>query len=136
MKRRYAEMSIMLLLAISVGPSVYAQEGKAAGKWVKKSDYAGSGSNLLRTVFPRDTVSAKGRVGYALNAGITLFDNSKWYEKWDEANVFKLELKHEKYALRIGKGGQIYSIETPIGEICPPQYKVHAWVDDTWLLTT
>ena len=68
-------------------------------------------SLLLSTVFPPDTVSPMGHTGYTLDTGITSFDNSKWYKKWDEANVFRFE-------------------------ICPPQYRVHAWVDDTWLLTT
>ncbi|MFK7969695.1 MAG: T9SS type A sorting domain-containing protein [Bacteroidia bacterium] len=93
-------------------------------------------NQLIDKAFPRDTVVPSGIVGWALDTAINTFDNSKWHQKWDEANVFKAELKHQDYALRIGKGGQLYSIETPIGEICPPQWREHAWVDDTWLLTT
>lgn len=91
---------------------------------------------ILDNAFPPDLVTPSGQIGYTLNESISTFDNSKWHPNWDEANVFKTELEHDDYSLRIGQGGQLYSIETPIGEICPPQWQEHAWVDDTWLLTT
>ena len=114
---------------------------------------------LIDKAFPKDLVAPSGQTGYTLNTKISTFDNSKWFQGqrryfptkndpdvtpldksklmgYDEATVFKLELKHRDYALRIGKGGQLYSIVTPIGEICPLQNCWHAWIDDTWLLTT
>jgi hypothetical protein len=101
--------------------------------------YSISGQNtdlIMEKAFPENTIDASGIIGFELDSSITTFDTTTWHEMWDEANVFKLELEHENYALRIGQGGQLYSIETPIGEICPPQWVHHAWVDDTWLLTT
>lgn len=95
---------------------------------------------LLMKAFPNIKASADNTAKFEFSNNITTFDNSRWFSKWDEKNVFKAELKHSQssnpYTLRIGKGGQLYSIMTPIGEIMPPQNKQHAWVDDTMLLTT
>lgn len=95
------------------------------------------GKRLLNGWFSPTTAAVKTGASFKMTTNITQFDNSKWYPKWDEKDVFRLELKdeNEKFALRIGKGGQIYSIETPIGEIMPPQNKEHAWIDDTTTIT-
>jgi hypothetical protein len=97
-------------------------------------------NKLVDKVFPVSPTSPSGTAGFVYNDQITTFDNSRWYPKWDEKNVFKVQLQHSQtdnpYTLRIGKGGQLYSIMTPIGEIEPPQNPDHAWIDDTNLLTT
>lgn len=94
----------------------------------------------LMSAFPKPKVNPDSTAKFTFYDTIEAFDNNVWYHKWDEKNVFKVELKHEQssipFAIRIGKGGQIYSIITPIGEIMPPQNPDHAWVDDTLLLTT
>jgi len=70
---------------------------------------------------------------------ISSFDNTVWYPKWKEENVFFGQIQNKStanpYTLRIGQGGQMYSIKTRIGEIMPPQNEEHAWIDDTLLMT-
>lgn len=92
-------------------------------------------SPLLENVFPPSLVNTTGQTGYSFDTTLVDFDNQNWNHNWDEANVFRIQLEHEDYTLRVGKGSQLYSINTPIGEICPPQNAQHAWIDDTWLMT-
>ena len=94
---------------------------------------------IIDKVFPLSPKVLDNTAGFTFNNSITTFDDTRWYSKWHEVNVFKTELNHANstnpYALRVGKGGQLYSIMTPIGEIAPPQNPDHAWIDDTYLST-
>lgn len=97
-------------------------------------------TGFFNKMFFEDRIAVGNDARFVCRTDITEFDNDKWYYgEWDEADVFRLELKHngkneeDTYALRIGKGGQLYSIDTVVGEIMPQQCE-HAWVDDTNLL--
>lgn len=62
---------------------------------------------------------------------------SSWGDDIDERTVFHEEMKHRQgkdnsFALRIGKGGQIYSLRGPFGESIPPSSAGSPWNDEVW----
>lgn len=62
---------------------------------------------------------------------------SHWAEGTDEAKVFHAYLTHKSlgersWELRLGKGGQLYSIVSSFGEAMPPQSQRAPWVDEVW----
>jgi YHS domain-containing protein len=67
-------------------------------------------------------------------------DNSKWALGLNERHVFHTSIRHQQtkdnsWEMRIGKGGQIYSIVGPFGEAIPPQSPVTTpqsggWIDE------
>ena len=62
---------------------------------------------------------------------------SQWAEGVDERAVFHAYLTHKSVAersweLRIGKGGQLYSIVSSFGEAMPPQSAQAPFVDEVW----
>ena len=64
-------------------------------------------------------------------------NRSQWAEGADERTVFHAYLTHKSVAersweLRIGKGGQLYSIVSSFGEAMPPQSQRAPWVDEVW----
>ncbi len=66
---------------------------------------------------------------------------SHWVEGVDERPVFHAYLTHKSTAersweLRIGKGGQIYSIVSSFGEAMPPQRLMSPFNDEVWQMVT
>jgi hypothetical protein len=67
---------------------------------------------------------------------------STWAEGLDERTVFHSELAWRGksgrwYALRVGRGGQIYSLRGPFGESVPPQVHQGApWIDEVWQIVS
>lgn len=67
---------------------------------------------------------------------------SIWAEGLDETQVFLAELSHrqgadDSFAVRVGKGGQIYSLRGPFGESVPPSWRDERndrspWNDEVW----
>jgi len=66
---------------------------------------------------------------------------SLWDERLNEQWVFHVEMTHRQgkynsFKLRIGKGGQIYSLRGPFGESVPPSwrggYDLSPWNDEVW----
>ena len=67
---------------------------------------------------------------------------SVWAEGLDETQVFLTELAHrqgkdDSFRLRVGKGGQIYSLRGAFGESVPPSWRDAAqhrspWNDEVW----
>lgn len=64
-----------------------------------------------------------------------------WMEGLDERDVFAVSMKHEQgasdsYELRVGVGGQVYSLRGPFGESVPPSYRAGGpsspWNDEVW----
>ncbi|NNJ27251.1 hypothetical protein LzC2_33520 [Planctomycetes bacterium LzC2] len=65
-----------------------------------------------------------------------------WDERLNEAPVFHLEMRHEQqpensFQLRLGQGGQIYSLQGPFGESVPPSWRapggaLSPWNDEVW----
>lgn len=84
----------------------------------------------------------------AKNAGTTDFvseyspSGSIWDERLDETQVFQIEMQHQQdrdrsFQLRIGKGGQIYSLRGAFGESVPPSWRaagghISPWNDEVW----
>ncbi len=102
-----------------------------------------SDQSSLLDVFPKSTVGLGDHHG-----GTTRFasaftpSESIWDARLDERPVFQVELQHQQdadnsYSLRIGKGGQIYSLRGPFGESVPPSWRpanshVSPWNDEVW----
>lgn len=67
---------------------------------------------------------------------------STWADGLDERSVFHSELAWRGeggpwYALRLGRGGQIYSFRGPFGESVPPQVHEGApWIDEVWQIVS
>ena len=71
---------------------------------------------------------------------------SLWAEGLDEKQVFHAQIQHEQdennsFTLRIGKGGQIYSLRGPFGESVPPSCTGKGpsrspWNDEVWQFVT
>jgi len=71
---------------------------------------------------------------------------SLWAEGLNERNVFHAEIRHEQdennsFALRIGKGGQVYSLRGAFGESVPPSCTGKGpsrspWNDEVWQFVT
>lgn len=62
---------------------------------------------------------------------------SRWVEGVDERPVFHAYITHKSTAersweLRVGKGGQIYSIVSSFGEAMPPQRVMSPFNDEVW----
>ena len=99
--------------------------------------------HAILDVFPASTVSAKSN-----QQGETVFSNtftpskSLWSEGLNESKVFHGELTHTQnekrdFSLRMGKGGQIYSLRGPFGESVPPSWRQKGsasspWNDEVW----
>lgn len=96
--------------------------------------------SLLLKVFPPSTFEAT-------NSGRTTlthrFSPSKgpWAKGLDERNVFHGSITHEQdaansFELRVGVGGQIYSLVGPFGESVPPSWRAQGptspWNDEVW----
>ncbi|MBR4881293.1 MAG: hypothetical protein IKU19_05125, partial [Clostridia bacterium] len=68
------------------------------------------------------------------------FDNRKWAKGLDEVTVFDTQITHTdsdpelNWTMRVGLGGQIYSLQTAIGEIIPLQCSNAEWMDEVWQL--
>ena len=64
---------------------------------------------------------------------------SKWTQTADEKDVFQYLMQHKgrpehDWAIRIGKGGMIYSFIGSFGESVPPQRPESVWNDEVWQL--
>lgn len=94
-------------------------------------------------VFPPSVAKPpSGRVGETKVSTKYQPSGSVWDQRLDESQVFQFEMKHQQsaddsYALRVGKGGQIYSLRGPFGESLPPSWRakgrpISAWNDEVW----
>jgi hypothetical protein len=71
---------------------------------------------------------------------------SLWAEGLDERQVFHAQIQHDQnennsFTLRIGKGGQVYSLRGPFGESVPPSCTGEGpsrspWNDEVWQFVT
>lgn len=107
-------------------------------------------SERLVDVFPSDVVSTTDTQGYSSDSYYNQ-SSSYWALQFQESSVFQFLLKHENLLepndaieLRVGKGGQIYSMIGSFGESIGPQYRGTAdpsygggtsfapWMDEVW----
>lgn len=94
-------------------------------------------------VFPRSVAQVP-----ATRRGQTVFSSrftpssSVWDERLEEQQVFQLQIDHRQdddnsFRLRLGKGGQVYSLRGPFGESVPPSWRapgghISPWNDEVW----
>lgn len=94
----------------------------------------------LLDVFP-SSIGANASGGSSLSWEYTP-SKSIWAAGLDERQVFQVELQHQQdkessFALRVGKGGQIYSLRGAFGESVPPSWREgkdarSPWNDEVW----
>jgi len=96
------------------------------------------GSSTILDVFPPSVaeVPVEDR-GIATISTTYTPSGSSWHESLDEKDVFLAEMKHvqgedNSFALRIGKGGQVYSLRGEFGESVPPSSEQSPWNDEVW----
>ena len=138
-------ISLFLLLASCLAE---AQELKkpvlpvAAGDKFKASAVDDSGSAVL-DLFPESTLENEtGSGGQTKLSQQFSPGKSLWKEGLDEQKVFHGEMIHTQgkdnsYTLRMGKGGQVYSLHGAFGESVPPSWrkdgaKQSPWNDEVW----
>lgn len=96
-----------------------------------------SQSELL-AVFPKSVVQVPATErGQTIISSSYTPNGSLWGEGLDETQVFQAEIRHQQerdnsFALRIGKGGQIYSLRGAFGESIPPSSTRSPWNDEVW----
>lgn len=99
-------------------------------------------------VFPQSGVSIGGDWSFFQTTAPDL-SGSQWSTSFfGESSVYHAALKHvqrqsgtavpsRSWEMRVGKGGQIYSLKSGFGEAVPPQYRASGteqapWVDEVW----
>lgn len=92
----------------------------------------------LLDVFPESVaeVPTDRRGGTSLSSTYTP-SGSLWVKGLQEEKVFLAEMKHTQgkdnsFSLRLGKGGQLYSLRGSFGESVPPQRMESPWNDEIW----
>jgi hypothetical protein len=94
--------------------------------------------STLLDVFPKSVAQVPAsEQGQTIIASTYTPSGSLWAEGLDETRVFQTEIRHQQehdnsFALRIGKGGQIYSLRGAFGESIPPSRTRSPWNDEVW----
>ncbi|MBT3192181.1 MAG: hypothetical protein HN341_06465, partial [Verrucomicrobia bacterium] len=92
----------------------------------------------LLDIFPPAVAEVpEAKQGRTLLSSVYTPSGSLWTPGLDERDVFDLEIKHiqdkhNSYDLRLGKGGQIYSLRSSFGESVNPQKVRSRWNDGVW----
>ena len=99
---------------------------------------AGPASAALLDLFPPSTaIRPPQHQGQTTLSTTYQPSGSVWDKHLDEQTVFLAELTHRQsvasdFSLRIGKGGQLYSLRAAFGESVPPQAASNPWNDEVW----
>ena len=115
--------------------------------------FAQNTDSLLTSVFSANALNPTDKNNYSFTETYSP-SSSTWAisEVFSDSMVFQAEIKYQhpvdetiSYQMRIGKGGQIYSLRSAFGESIPPQYRkpkkggdaqqvnVSApWIDEVW----
>jgi len=100
---------------------------------------AGSGEpSVILDVFPESVAQMPAdQQGRTVMSGNYTPTGSLWGKHLDERTVFQHEIKHlqgedNSFNLRVGKGGQLYSLRGAFGESIPPQSVGSPWNDEVW----
>ncbi|MFK8112607.1 MAG: dienelactone hydrolase family protein [Rubripirellula sp.] len=112
-------------------------------RWQPRAKLGSADPSSVLDVFPASVTGTQEK-----ELGVTEFSQdyrpsqSLWDQRLDESQVFLAQIKHvqsddDSFELRIGKGGQIYSLRGPFGESVPPSWRadgshVSPWNDEVW----
>ena len=96
----------------------------------------------ILSVFPKSTVDQPANRSTTTIRSAFSPSPSLWTEGLNEENVFQAEMASKKessnlFTLRMGRGGQIYSLRGPFGESVPPSWRPEnnhrsPWNDEVW----
>jgi len=90
----------------------------------------------FKSSFPSSTVSSNSSTPVSITRGEYDSSGSVWGTAYSEDLVADTLISSQDWELRVGKGGQIYSLITDeLGETVPPQKTqgdVAPWVDEVW----
>ena len=120
-------------LVCLVEPATGQDESLAPG-------YLDLGQAGLSDVFPPPTFRAE-EAGTSEVSARFAPSPGPWMEGLDERDVFRMSMRHEQdplnsYELRMGVGGQIYSLQGAFGESVPPSWRPDGpsspWNDEVW----
>jgi len=134
MKKKSNFMKVSVLLAI-ISTSLMPQMIAAS---LKENENA-----ALFSIFPRSDAPTYLNIPSDLvfiDKFVPWTSISNWSKEVDEKDIFLAELQHQSlhersWAIKIGKGGQLYSIASSWGESMPPQSASSPWNDDVWQST-
>jgi len=95
-------------------------------------------SDALLSIFSESDVSSAGDFSFSQTTDLDL-SGSNWGFRVDENDVYHAALRSNQtgpanrdWEIRIGQGGQIYSIRSEVGEIVPPQSLGRPFVDEVF----
>ena len=92
--------------------------------------------NNFKSIFPASTVTSTSSTPVSITRGDHASSGSAWGTQYSEDYVADTLISSQDWDLRVGKGGQIYSLITDdLGETVPPQKTnndVAPWVDEVW----
>lgn len=95
-----------------------------------------SGITDFKSSFPASTVVSNSSTLVNITRGEYDSSGSVWGTSYSEDLVADTLISSQDWDLRVGKGGQIYSLKTDaLGETIPPQYNsndIAPWVDEVW----
>ncbi len=112
-------------------------------RWQVTNPSTESAESLILDLFPESVaqVPPDHRGKTAFSSRFTP-SGSLWDERLNEKQVFHLEIAHRQdadnsFQLRVGKGGQVYSLRGPFGESVPPSWRAESshispWNDEVW----
>lgn len=105
----------------------------------------------IAEVFPASTIAQQENTQIIYDQSYQP-SGSTWSVSFDESHVYRCLLDYQhptnpdrSYEMRIGKGGQIYSLKGSFGESIPPQWRNPSgsyggeyapWVDEVWQLVS
>ena len=98
------------------------------------------GPSALVDVFPEPTFTSQQPGSFSINADFAP-SPGPWMEGMDERDVFRASIKHDQdplnsFEMRMGVGGQVYSLQGPFGESVPPSWRGNGptspWNDEVW----
>ena len=134
------ENSFLVVYPKIDAPTLQQQEKpfSAAALTVESLEPPPTVQRTLLDLFPASTVTVPpDRQGTTKLSSTYTKTGSSWGKYLDEEVVFHQEIKHNQdtensYTVRIGKGGQLYSLRGAFGESIPPQSIGNPWNDEIW----
>ncbi|MBT3191572.1 MAG: hypothetical protein HN341_03350 [Verrucomicrobia bacterium] len=121
----------VLALALTSGALLVAADCDESSSWSAVE------SGLLELFPPAVVEVSQVKQGETTISSTYTPSGSLWTPGLDERNVFDLLIRHEQdednsFDLRLGKGGQIYSLRSSFGESVNPQKFEAHWNDGVW----